>query len=79
MYEIIIRIIYRVFFLKLNAKPRRPLTMAFQKSEYKDHYEPTESELIYLMDRPIHPRNYLYDDEIEHKLTEVKLIIFVNN
>jgi len=24
---------------KLNAKPRRPLTMAFQKSEMKDVYE----------------------------------------
>lgn len=51
--------------------------MAFQKSEYKDHYEPTEDELTYLMDRPIHPKNYLFDDEVNLKLTEVLLFILI--
>ena len=46
--------------------------MGFQKSEYKQEYEPEHpNELVYMMDRPIHPRNYLYDDEMEHKLTQV--------
>lgn len=53
--------------------------MAFQKSEYKDHYEPTEDELTYLMDRPIHPKNYLFDDEVNLKLTEVLLFNFISN
>jgi hypothetical protein len=44
--------------------------MAFQKSEYKDLYEPNPSEAAYLMDRPIHPRNYMYDDELDLKFTE---------
>lgn len=44
--------------------------MAFQKSEYKEGYEPTQDELTYLMDRPIHPKNYLFDDEINLKMTE---------
>ncbi|CAF0873452.1 unnamed protein product [Brachionus calyciflorus] len=55
---------------KLNAKPRRPLTMAFQESEYKKEFEPREDELTYLMDRPIHRKNYLFDDEVNLKLTE---------
>lgn len=57
--------------LKLNSKPRRPLTMGFQKSEYKDEYEPTANELAYEFDRPIRPKLYLYDDEVNTKLTEV--------
>lgn len=45
--------------------------MAFQKSEYKEEYEPTPNELAYEFDRPIHRKLYLYDDEINEKLTEV--------
>lgn len=59
---------------KLNAKPRRPLSMAFQKSEYKDEFEPTPNELTYEFDRPIHPKLYLHDDEVNEKLTEVSAI-----
>jgi len=56
---------------KLNAKPRRPLTMAFQKSEYKNQYEEQESELAYEFDRPLHGRNYLDEDEKTNKFTEI--------
>lgn len=45
--------------------------MAFQKSEYKEEYEPTPNELAYEFDRPIHRKLYLYDDEVNEKLTEV--------
>jgi len=56
---------------KLNSKPRRPLTMAFQKSEYKDLYEEHDSELAYELDRPIHARNYLDEDEKLDKATKI--------
>ena len=56
---------------KLNSKPRRPLTMGFQASEYKNEYENHESELAYVNDRPIHEIKYFYEDEQERKLTEV--------
>ena len=55
---------------KLNSKPRRPLTMAFQKSEYKDGFEDKDSELFYELERPLHRENYLFEDEIQGKLTE---------
>ena len=49
--------------------------MAFQKSEYKEEYEPRLSELAYELDRPIRPKLYLYDDEVNEKLTEVSLVL----
>ncbi len=55
---------------KLNAKPRRPLTMAFQKSEMKDVYELEDSEMAYALDRPIHRENYLFEDERQGQLTK---------
>ena len=62
-------------FKKLNSKPRRPLTMAFQKSEYKDTYEDHESEMAYLYDRPIHPEVHVNKDEKLQILTEVFIFI----
>lgn len=55
---------------KLNSKPRRPLTMAFQKSEYKNEYEDMDSEMVYNLDRPIHRENYLFEDERADQLTK---------
>lgn len=55
---------------KLNSKPRRPLTMAFQQSEYKEGYEPAESELFYELERPNHRENYLFEDERQNQLTK---------
>jgi hypothetical protein len=58
---------------KLNSKPRRPLTMAFQKSEYKQEYEDIESELAYEMDRPYRAENnsYLIQDEKYNENTKL--------
>lgn len=56
---------------KLNSKPRRPLTMAFQKSEYKNEYEEVESELAYEYDRPLHTKKYLINDEHRERATEI--------
>ena len=55
---------------KLNSKPRRPLTMGFQTSEYKDLYEDKDSELFYNLERPIHRENYLFEDERQNQLTK---------
>lgn len=55
---------------KLNSKPRRPLTMAFQQSEYKEGYEFDESEMAYELDRPLHRENYLFEDERQGQLTK---------
>lgn len=55
---------------KLNSKPRRPLTMAFQQSEYKQQYEDQESEMFYELNRPIHRENYLFEDERQDQLTK---------
>lgn len=55
---------------KLNSKPRRPLTMAFQNSEYKDQYEDKDSEMFYELERPIHRENYLFEDERQGQLTK---------
>lgn len=56
---------------KLNSKPRRPLTMGFQKSEYKDLYDESESEMFYELERPLHRENYLYEDEKTSQLTNI--------
>lgn len=56
---------------KLNSKPRRPLTMGFQKSEMKQEYEETGGELAYEYDRPIRPNAYLIDDEHNETDTQV--------
>lgn len=47
--------------------------MGFQKSEYKEEFEEFENELNYQLDRPIHPKVYLDDDEKNVKLTQVIL------
>lgn len=55
---------------KLNSKPRRPLTMAFQQSEMKDGYELDDSEMAYEFDRQLHRENYLFEDERQGMLTK---------
>jgi hypothetical protein len=58
---------------KLNSKPRRPLTMAFQTSEYKNNFDSKDAEVTYEFDRPLHsgPKNYLISDELYSGPTKV--------
>ncbi len=62
---------YRVNYMsdvveKLNSKPRRPLTMAFQGSEYKGEFDSKDAEVNYEFDRPLHSgsKGYLISDEL---------------
>ena len=59
---------------KLNSKPRRPLTMAFQTSEYKNEFDGKDPEVTHEFDRPLHsgPKNYLISDELYSGPTKVR-------
>lgn len=70
----VITLIFNNFSIKkLNSKPRRPLTMAFQKSEYKNEFEAIEPEVTYEFDRPLHsgPQDYFLKDELTSGPTKV--------
>lgn len=51
---------------KLNSKPRRPLTMAFQGSEYKSEFANKTDDVTYEFDRKtsIGPPGFLLRDEL---------------
>ena len=74
---------YRVNYIsdvveRLNAKPRRPLTMAYQKTEYKDEFLTDKADPSYEFERTLHtgPRNYLLRDEVD--LGPTRVIILYN-
>ena len=71
---------YRVNYIgdvveKLNSKPRRPLTMAFQTSEYKNEFDAKDAEVGYEFDRPMHtdPKNYFISDDLYSGPTKVNI------
>ena len=45
--------------------------MAFEKSEYKDNFDPLETEAVYEYDRPIHRDNLYLASNIDQKELDV--------
>lgn len=45
--------------------------MAFEKSEYKDNFDPLETEAVYEYDRPLHRDNLYLASNIDQKDLDV--------